>query len=305
MRKMMIAGSIVLGLGAPCSPVLAADPAPVSPAAQTAPAAPQNTQHPKVELPAQLLSSSPSAEPAAENKAPPLPATMATAPVPEKPAAPEEYKSYESRHPVTSALYRFYLRMRGKTNDDPDPSQTLIAPFADSSAPKVVPGELLMQRLPTNSIPMDQPHRSAAEMSELLSQAFADAMSFSVSKYDAHLKLLSNGYSPAALSQFDAWMRGSGILDYLKKNNMQMNVSVEEPPFLLNEGAVEGRYRWLFETPVIISFVPEGTKSLKGQTGIDSRRLLITVQLGRSKNSMLIDQIAFESWSVQENKRKH
>ena len=205
---------------------------------------------------------------------------------------------------LSAFLHNLYVKLSGKKQDDPDPTATLVAPFADSTATPVQPGQRNIMRLSTNTAPLDQPHRSAADLGEWLSQAMSETLSFNSDSYQDNLKLLTKGMNPEALAQYNAWATSSGILAVLQKNQMQLNGSVEEKPFLVNEGPVEGRYRWLFEIPVLISFIPRGATALEKQPSSDDRKLLMTIQIGRVAESQLPDHVMIESWSVQDNTRK-
>lgn len=205
---------------------------------------------------------------------------------------------------MSAFFHKLYMKLTGKHEDNSDPTRTLVAPFADSTATPVKPGERNIMRLSTNTAPLDQPHRSAAALGEWLTQAMSETLSFNADSYPDNLKLLSKGMNAEALAQYNAWVNSSGILSVLQRNGMQLNGSVEERPFLVNEGPVSGRYRWLYEVPVLISFIPRGATALDKQPSADDRKLLMTIQIGRVAESQLPDHVMIESWSVQENTRK-
>lgn len=234
-------------------------------------------------------------------QAAPAPVAPVAAPVPEAKPVPAIVIRIS---PLQRLMNKVYELVTGKKIDGVEPSATLLAPFADPGT-KAYSGEHIYSRLRTNTTPLDLPHRSAADLSEWLMQALAETLSFTSDNYDDHIKLMTNGFSPEGVSQFNTWVTSSGIFNALHSNGLQLNGFVSEDPFLLNEGTVGGRYRWLFEVPVIISFVPRGTTNLAKQEGINSRKLLITLQLGRYADSVLPDAVKVESWSVQDNTRKN
>lgn len=205
---------------------------------------------------------------------------------------------------LSTLFHALYMKLTGRRDDDPDPTATLVAPFADSTATPVQPGGRNLMRLSTNTAPLDQPHRSAAALGEWLTQAISETLSFNADSYQDNLKLLAKGMNADALAQYNTWVNSSGILAALQTNGTQLNGSVEEKPFLTNEGPINGRYRWLFEVPVLISFIPRGATALDKQPSSDDRKLLITVQIGRVAESQLPDHVMIESWAVQGNNRK-
>ncbi|MDB5490268.1 MAG: hypothetical protein JWO78_117 [Micavibrio sp.] len=206
---------------------------------------------------------------------------------------------------LSAFFHKMYMKVTGKQDTDPDPTATLVAPFADSTATPAKAGERNIMRLSTNTAPLDQPHRSSADLAEWLSQAMSETLSFNAENYKANLKTLSKGMNADALAQYDSWVNTSGILAVLQTNGMQLNGSVEEKPFLVNEGPVSGRYRWLYEVPVLISFVPRGATALDKESTADDRKLLLTIQIGRVAESQLPDHVMIESWAVKDNTRKN
>ncbi|MGZ9098028.1 MAG: DotI/IcmL/TraM family protein [Micavibrio sp.] len=251
-------------------PVMAQDPAPqMQPVAQqTAPAA--QTPESPVAVAAPIMT-----------------------PPPEKP-----------KGPITRFFEKLFVSILGD-EPDPDPSGTMVAPFAADVTPPQTAEQRASGTLPVNSTSLDRPHRSATDLASWLQQALAETLSFNAETYAGHLKLLERGYTPSAIAEFNAWATGTGILEALQQNQMQLNGFVADPPFLLNEGVIDGRYRWLYEVPVMVSFVPRGTTTYQGKEGIDTRRLIITLQLGRVAVSLLPDHVMVETWSVQENTRRN
>jgi len=204
-----------------------------------------------------------------------------------------------------SDFFDDFFRKFTKAEKDFDPTGTLVAPFADSSVKPLTQEERYKAVTETNNIAMDQPHRSDKELGEWLMQAMAQTLSFDSSTFHSQLPQLANGFSPAALEQFKAWAVDSGILAALESNGMQLNGFVTDMPFLLNQGAIGGRFRWLYEVPVMVSFVPRGTtQNAPGETA-QSSRLLVTLQLGRRENSILEHGVQIESWSVRNYDRKN
>lgn len=188
---------------------------------------------------------------------------------------------------------------------EPDPSGTLVAPFADGNVAPLPADQRYKALTASNNVAIDQPHRSDRELGDWLMQAMAHALSFNADTYQPLLAQLNNGFSPQALEQFKTWAIDSGIVDALTANGLQLNAFVSDPPFLLNQGVIGGRFRWLYEVPVMISFVPRGSTIVVTDEDAHSTRLLITVQIGRIENSILEHGVQLESWSVRANDRKN
>ncbi len=198
-----------------------------------------------------------------------------------------------------------FFRKITKEEKEIDPSGTLVAPFAEKTLKPLTQEDRYKALVATNNVAVDQPHRSDRELGEWLMHALAQTLSFDSSNFNSHLPELANGFSPAGLEQFKAWAIDSGILGALESNGMQLNGFVTDVPFLLNQGTIAGRFRWLYEVPVMVSFVPRGTTlNAPGETA-QSNRLLVTLQLGRRADSILEHGVQIESWSVRNYDRKN
>jgi hypothetical protein len=220
-------------------------------------------------------------------------------------SAPAQARPPSAMQKISNFIENFYKDLF-YTEKEPDPSGTLIAPFADKSHLKpLTEQQKIAGVLPTNQSPLDRSHRSVEDLSKWLLMAIPQCLSFTADSYPEQLETLATGFSDPALEQFKAWVNDTGIMSSLQNNGMQLNGFVTEQPFLLNEGVVNGRYRWLFEVPVMVSFVPRGTTSYSQEKGIRTQRLMITLQLGRIPNSIIEHGIDIESWSVQDNRRKN
>lgn len=273
-----------------CAPVMAQDaatPAVTAPVVQTpAPAAAQT--------PAPAPSPAPAAGPEAAApvvKMVELPAAVVT-PQPKK-----------EKNKIIAFFDNFFSKFSGKV-EDPDPSDRMIAPFEPDTVP-LNPSERVLNPLPVNAASLEKPHRSAADLASWLQMAIPETLSFNSESYKEHLNVLGRGFSAAALTEYNTWVTATGILEALQGNAMQLNGFVTDTPFLLNEGVVAGRYRWLFEIPVMVSFVPRDTKDYRGKTNVETRRLIITLQLGRVMVSSLPDNVMIETWTVRDNLRKN
>lgn len=244
-----------------------------------------------------LIGFGPSA-PAQEGQGEPQQQAQQQTPPPAPQPAPQAVRK---ENPITAFFSQFYTRLVGG-GAEPDPSGTMIAPFETDTKPL---NTVSSTPLPVNSASLNQPHRSASDLAETLQQLVAESLSFTAQGYPGHLKALERSFTTQAIAEFNAWATATGIVNALQQNQLQLNGFVSDLPFLLNEGVVSDRYRWLYEIPVMVSFVPLGTTGYRAEQGTDSRRLLVTLQIGRSAQSTLPDQVLIESWSVKDNTRRN
>jgi hypothetical protein len=198
----------------------------------------------------------------------------------------------------------FYSKILGTTRD-PDPTDKMVAPFAESEIKAKAVPHASPADLPVNQIGLEQPHRRSEDLAKWLATATAEVLSFSPDKEAEYAKLLPLRMTPAAQAEFKSWLTTSGIMAELQAAPLQLNGFVEEAPFLLNEGVVAGTYRWLYEVPVMISYLPRGVNTYEKEEKIKSRRLIVTVQVGRDPAATTEDAVLIETWAVRANSRKN
>ena len=205
----------------------------------------------------------------------------------------------------------------------PKPEDTLQAPFADEGlarykhetrkaiqAGKDVEDKTLDQLFkPTDGAGIDNnlklPHRSKEEVSEWLIKAISEVLSVNPAKYDEHKELLKTGMDLYAMNDFETFMQKSNILAVLKQNKLKLHSYVEEAPILLNAGAVDGRYRWKFEMPVTLSFLPHDVDDYRtlANSRIPNQYINLKVQVGRA-SSVGTEGIVIETLDFRKNTEK-
>jgi len=192
--------------------------------------------------------------------------------------------------------------------DGPRPEDTLMAPFIDPEDAYLAPDDnaLAIPHTPETGInleeELDLPHRSKDEIAEWLIKAVSETLNIEPETYATHRELLKTGLDMYALEDFDQFMQNSNILASLQSQNLKLHSYVEEKPVLLNAGPVEGRYRWLFEMPVTLSFLPAGTRDYRQleSTPLPNESIMVKVQVGRAGN-VGPEGVMIESWEVRRN----
>jgi hypothetical protein len=163
---------------------------------------------------------------------------------------------------------------------------------------------------------LDTPHRSQGEVADFLVHAITEILSMGVDPtdksrkkpwtYEDHLQMLSMGLDANALADLGSFMEKSNILQTLQANNLLLRVIVDDQPLLLNKGAVDGSYRWLYEMPVTLSFLTPGVKSYENASTRLNQHVIIRMQVGRvpkkkNKGDPGIDEMMIQSFSVKQN----
>jgi hypothetical protein len=205
-------------------------------------------------------------------------------------------------------LEQLFPRFFKKDDTGPKPEDTLVAPFADGAAAVDTQAEPDSQgeaiTLPSYdegkaSSDLSMLHRSEKDIAAWLVRATSEIFTLDSRNYRNHLSHLGTGMTPAGLAEFNKFLNDTNIYSKLQSDDLLLKTYVEEEPTLLNEGAVAGRYRWLFEMPVTITFVP---RNASGYAGTDpeknSLRLIVQTQLGRVEKGPSEENVMIETWRI-------
>jgi len=152
-------------------------------------------------------------------------------------------------------------------------------------------------------IPIDKPHRTARELSNWVNIAVAEALSFDASSYGSRLRDVRPYFNEEGYNQYINYLSQARLQESLRQNNLRVSVLAEQMPLLLNDEEVRGVYRWLFQVPVTMSFVPVDLKNYQPETRPINRRLLVRVQVGRVNLPGDPNAVKIESWEVLANRQ--
>lgn len=188
--------------------------------------------------------------------------------------------------PARAGLLEFFFPSLKKA--EYDPTRTMQAPFAldektreqlaiDPNAVKNPPPKFV---LPENNIPLDQPHRHSSEIGKWLTTALSEVMTFDRGDYNNRIEGVSKFFTVSGKEQYVKFLTNQNILKVLESEKYEVRGFVQEDPFLLNEGAVNGTFNWLFEVPVMVSYVARGTKNYKNVEPVN-QPVVLTVQITR------------------------
>jgi intracellular multiplication protein IcmL len=180
--------------------------------------------------------------------------------------------------------------------NQPDPSDTLQAPFADlppppeGAAPKIA--------LPINATPMDKPHRRVAEISEWLTRIVTESTTLVTPNYKGDIDKASRYYSAEGKGMYQDFLQQAGISKALESGQYYVRSFVRDVPVTLNEGAVAGHYRWLYEVPVMITYLPRDTTGYKNAEPVNVY-MMLNIQVGRAENApdeigLLVERLTYK-----------
>ncbi len=185
-----------------------------------------------------------------------------------------------------------------------DPSDTLRAPFMELQAqeegapPPERPADfnLGLLRDAANAVPLESAHRKDEEIAQWLVVAVSDSLAFDPQGAEAQLAENDVYFSEGGKADYLKFLQESEILRAVQSGRYQIRNFVQDDPLMLNKGAVSGRYRWLFEVPVMLSYIDSSATTYEKVEPVN-QILDIKIQVGRVPEKRGENNILIERWS--------
>lgn len=190
--------------------------------------------------------------------------------------------------PADAGLLEFLFPALRK--DDTAPTADGRAPFAAGQAPAAITVD------PQGTTPLNQAHRSSNDISAWLVTAVSESMTFEHDSYRDDLAQSAVYFDESGLRLYQEFLAKDKLLDVLQSGKYHVRTIVQDQPLLLNEGVVDGRYRWLFEVPVMVSFMDRAMSDYKNAVP-QSQTMMLSIQAGRSPAAQNDTGVLIERWS--------
>ena len=175
-------------------------------------------------------------------------------------------------------------------DEGPGPEETLIAPF--DTRPAVTDSGVK----DGGAVSLEKQHRSTEEVIRWVEGAVSEVTTFDENDYQKTLRDRQGYFDQAGQQQYIKFLQSAGVAKVLNSNQYYVRSFVEDIPLLLNEGVVEGRYRWLFQVPITLTYMDRAMVDYKESDPV-SQRMSVTLQVGRSASAVDAEGIAIETWS--------
>jgi len=137
-------------------------------------------------------------------------------------------------------------------------------------------------------IPLDKPHMTPAYINTWVALVLSDVMTFGFNDYKMRLSLASNYFTDMGWKSFTQALKRSRIIEMVEVNQQLITAAPKGAPVLQSEGLVNGRYQWVIEMPLILTY-RSGSKT--SRTG-----LLVTAIVKRSDDEKHPYGIAIDQW---------
>lgn len=143
-------------------------------------------------------------------------------------------------------------------------------------------------------------HLSAPEISAWTQEAVSDVLSFSPANYTDRLTGFKKYFVVSGWKAYAEYLSKNGLPDLVKGQQYTLNAIVNRPPHVLKEGAINGVYRWLVETPVTLSLSRANGSGQSQTVPSTARNLNVLTQIVRIGDNGGPAGLAIENWTAQD-----
>lgn len=185
------------------------------------------------------------------------------------------------------------------------PAQSVQQP-ATSAAPAVpakpAPTSALMNLYSdgteNSTAALDQPHRSTEQLSQWVTDQALAVMTIDPKTWPTYSKSLAPRFVPYGFQEYTTSL--ASILQRLKSETLRVNAIGDGPTVLVNQGALNGTYHWLYQVPLILTYYDEDISTLKAQKeSYQNQKVTAQIQLGRTAPNATDDMgLLIERWTL-------
>ncbi len=125
---------------------------------------------------------------------------------------------------------------------------------------------------PTQMVGLNRPNTSRTTLSNWVSKAMVEIMTFGFNDIDERFSLSQNNFTTEGWISFRDAIISSGLVKTVMENQQIITSAPVDMPVLSREGVINGVYSWVFNTDILITFRAGSSKSNA------FRRVLVTLQ---------------------------
>ena len=197
--------------------------------------------------------------------------------------------------PMAQAGWLDFLNPRVSHKDNP--LKTLRAPFADEDA---VIDELDPSGNTELAVPLDRRHRPNGEITKWVQEIVPAMLTYNASRYEREYVNKITSFSKVGAEEYVAFLQNKSIVKTLKTGRYNVSGIIGDYPVIINEGAVDGRYRWLYQIQVMVTYFENSLKGYSHEKGGDAitQNFILTMQIGRAKGAGNEHGLVIETWGI-------
>lgn len=137
-------------------------------------------------------------------------------------------------------------------------------------------------------VALDEPNLNTPALMSWAAQACTEVMTFGFSDYRRRLQESSQNFTRRGWDSFMQALQRSRIVEMVEANQQIITAAPRGAPFVINEGTVAGRYQWVVQIPLILTY-----QSAERQR---SDRLTVRVVIVRVPRLESSNGVGIEQW---------
>lgn len=137
-------------------------------------------------------------------------------------------------------------------------------------------------------VPLNEPNMSVPALMSWVAQSSTEVMTFGFNDYRRRLQESSRNFTRRGWESFTQALQKSRIIEMVEANQQVVTASPQGAPILESEGLVNGRYQWIIQLPMVLTY----------QSGSRTRsdELLVTVVVVRVPRLESPNGVGIEQW---------
>ena len=187
---------------------------------------------------------------------------------------------------------------------DTRPTDSGRAPFANEDA---VIEELDASGNAENQTPLHLKHRTNFVITQWVQHNIPNMLSYTGANYEDEYRKKVKNFSDVGTAEYLKFLQDKNFLTTLKTGRYDVAGFIQDYPVILNEGPVDGRFRWLYQVNIMVTYVDsnfDGYKKNKAKEGESiTQEFVVTFQMGRDRTIGNEHGIAIETWSAKAKKK--
>jgi len=203
-------------------------------------------------------------------------------------------------------VFAIYFPEHFVDEEDQQALEVMEAPFAaaeNSANPVQLDPDIVYDPLGGSISVTDTlniPHRHEAAISAWVTEQVADALTFTLAGFNDHRTHIAGYMSQNGEEEFRGFLQSAKVLGLMQTGGYSLVGSVLDVPELKTSGDAGGRYRWLYDLEVLLTFLPEGLSSYErvDDSAYQSERLVFRIQIARTPEGVAEDGMVIETWEV-------
>ncbi|MEZ0226003.1 MAG: DotI/IcmL/TraM family protein [Alphaproteobacteria bacterium] len=112
--------------------------------------------------------------------------------------------------------------------------------------------------------PLDQANMDTPALLSWVAASAADVMTFNYTDYQRRLQQSSRHFTKVGWETFAGALQRSRIIDSVTAGNQMVSAQPKTAPVLVQEGPINGKYRWVVQMPLIVNY--KGTVNARQDT---------------------------------------